>query len=508
VHQDRLELARGCIREAQYDRALELLASCEEWPSPFDEQGVLARVDVLTRRDPVLALETLARYSDAFVTNEGRFGYYLASGKAYANSRNFEAALEMFTSAQSIVEQSHPAGAARLAYQRMRLRWLTRDYDVDTPDVRLAIGDGDAGLRFEALIVRGWMFAGREMFDRQIEDLSAALQIAAEFPDRCDSHAKSRAIHALSRIGMEVGDNVAVAACERAYESTEWTADLAQDRFLTVRVLAWHAFLQGDSARAQWLLRDAKEMAPSQAWQVTAHVDRAYVARMNHNDVWATDELLHAHGLARDVSWAATTNEERQALVALAILFAGVDMGQAQRYVSTYIRLGTDSIDPTLAIAHDRRNVGFEKYGTGRVQQVLGNTSSAFRAFEIAYTIFSSTGHHFRAALAAEGLAETSNDPTWLERARTHAAHFPNSVLYANLKTNRAPAAAAHPQGLSATRRQLALALGEGLELAALSQRFSRSEFTLKREIQAVYDAYGVNGRTALRAALLERGLR
>ena len=507
MFEDRLELARSSIRNAQYDRALELLASCEEWPSPFDEQGVLARADVLTRRDPILALEVLARYSDVFATGTGRFGYYLASGKAYANSRNFEAALEMFASAQGLVENGHPEYAARLAYQRMRLRWLTRDYDTDSDDVRIAIADSDPGVRFEALIVRGWMFAGREMYQKQIEDLSAALHLAAEHPGRCDAHAASRAVHALCRIGFELGDNEAVAAGERAYDALEWTPDLGEDRFLTVRTFAWHAFLQGDSARAQWLLRDAKELAPTQAWRVMAHVDRSYVASMNHNESWAIDELLHAHGLAHDVSWAATVGEERQALVSLAILFAPIDMAQAQRYVSTYIRLGMDNVDPTLAIANDRRNVGFEKYATGRVQQVLGNIASASRAFELAYTIFSSTGHHFRAALAAEGLAQSSADATWLERARTHAAYFPKSALYANLKGSVSLPVVAYPQGLSQTRRQLALALGEGLDIAALSHRFSRSEFTLKREIQAVFEAFGVNGRSELRTALLQSGL-
>ena len=508
MFEERLDLARACIRDAHYDRALELLAACEEWPSPFDEQGILARAEVLTRRDPVLALEVLARYNDIFATETGRFGYYLASGKAYANSRNFEGALEMFTSAQGIVDGGYAEGLPRLSYQRMRLRWLTRDYDTDAQDVAIAVNADDVALRFEALIVRGWMFAGRQNYDRQIEDISAALQLSAEHPGRCDAHAKSRTIHGLARIAFELGDDAAVRVAERSYEGMEWTPDLCEDHFLIVRTLAWHAFLQGDSARAQWLLRDAKELAPTQAWRVTAHVDRAYIAHMNHNDSWATDELLHAHGIARDVSWATTASEERQALVALAILFAPVDMAQAQNYVSTYIRLGTDTVDPTLAIAHDRRTVGFEKYATGRVQQVLGNTASASRAFEIAYTIFSSTGHHFRAALAAEGLAQTSDDPTWLERARTHAAHFPKSPLYANLKEQGTSCSGAFPAGLTASRRQLALALGEGLDLPALSQRFSRSEFTIKREIQAVYEAFAVAGRGELRAVLVKRGLR
>ena len=122
--------------------------------------------------------------------------------------------------------------------------------------------------------------------------------------------------------------------------------------------------MRGDSARAQWLFRDAKEVAPSDAWRVWSHVDRAYVAQMNHNEAWARDELMQAQAQARSVVWAATTGEERQALVMLAVQFATVDMGQAQRYVSTYRRLGKDSVDPTLALAHDKRIAGFAQYAS------------------------------------------------------------------------------------------------------------------------------------------------
>ena len=205
-----------------------------------------------------------------------------------------------------------------------------------------------------------------------------------------------------------LGDNEAVDDARELYESIEWPQELADAQFLAFVTLAWDAFMRGDSARAQWLLRDSKEIAPSDAWRVLSHVDRAYVARMNHNEPWARDELMQAQAQARTVVWAATTGEERQALVMLAVLFAPVDMGQAQRYVSTYMRMGKDSIDPTLAIAHDKRALGFSQYASGCVNQVLGNKESATTAFEAAYKIFDEAEHHFRAALAAQGLAEVT----------------------------------------------------------------------------------------------------
>jgi DNA-binding CsgD family transcriptional regulator len=237
-----------------------------------------------------------------------------------------------------------------------------------------------------------------------------------------------------------------------------------------------------------------------------SHVDRAYVARMNRNEPWARDEILQAQVYARGVVWAATTGEERQALVTLAVLFAPLDMGQAQRYVSTYMRLGTENMDPQNAVRNDRRTAGFTAYATGRVQQVLGNTQSATAAFENAYRIFDEAEHHFRAALAAQGLAEITDAAVWIERARQHAGFFPKSAFYRFLTDRVTREAAPWIEGLTPMQRQLALSLCEGLEYKELSRRFSRSEFTIKREVQALYDMFNVRTRSALRELLEERG--
>jgi DNA-binding CsgD family transcriptional regulator len=55
-------------------------------------------------------------------------------------------------------------------------------------------------------------------------------------------------------------------------------------------------------------------------------------------------------------------------------------------------------------------------------------------------------------------------------------------------------------------QRQLALSVCEGLDNAQLSRRFSRSEFTIKREVQKLYDMFNVRSKNALREVLAERG--
>ncbi len=506
AQQQQLDEARELLRTGRYDAALACLSGFEGWPSPQHERAHLLRAEVLVNRDPVDALEALARSSDVLKTGETRFQYYVLSGRAYARIRNFDGAAEMFTLAESVAEND-PSLLATIAHNQARLRYLQGDYDPNDPNFTVALANPDPGARLLTLVVRAWMYAGQGNYRAQVTDLRAAIALAREHPAAVEYFSLARALHTLITVAAELGDHEGADDARKVYESVAWPAELAEEQFVCLRGMAWDAFMRGDSARAQWLFRDSKEVAPSDAWRVLSHADRAYVARMNRNEAWARDELMQAQAISRTVTWAETIGEERQALVILAGLFAPVDMGQAQRYVSTYIRMGKDGVDATLAIAHDRRATGFTQYASGCVNQVLGNTESATQAFETAYAIFDEADHHFQAALAAQKLAEVTGASVWIERARSHAGHFPKSAFYRYMNERISRPVTPWIEGLTPMQRQLALSVCEGLDSAQLSRRFSRSEFTIKREVQNLYALFNVRSQGALRDVLEERGV-
>ncbi len=499
-----LQLATDLARRAHRDEALQQLAHCEDWPEPFNEQGLLVRASVLARRSPVLALESLAAHFEAFTSTEGRFGYLATSAFAYVNSRNFDGARDMLASAQELV-QDDLTRVARVGYERSRLHWATRRYDPNSDDIALAMSDPSPDAQFKALALRSWMHAGLEDYGAQLRDLLAAFRQFEEHGDRCDITAVAVYLRALVGLAVELGDHEAMNVGERAYEAIEWTRDIQDLQFICVRALAWHAFHQGDPGRAQWLFKDSKELAPTLAWQAMTHIDRAYVARMNGNEAWASEELARAHSLAREVEWAATRDEERQALVMLGELFASTDMAQAQRYVSMYSKLGRESLDPTLASAHDRRTLAYEKYASGRVQAVLGNVKLARESLEFAYDVFAQIRHPYRAALAAAALYELTEDAQWLEKARAQAAHFAKSPLFRRLSELDRVEEQRVLSGLTPMQRQIAIALCHGADLDELSHQFSRSRFTLEKQIKIIFAALDVHSRHALRAELRQR---
>ena len=250
AQQQQLDEARELLRTGRYDAALARLEGFEGWPSPQHERAHLLRAEILLYRDPVDSLEALARSSDVLRTGETRFQYYVLSGRAYSNIRNFDGAAEMFTTAESVAEND-PSLLATIAHQRARLRLLQGDFDPNDPNFAVALANPDPGARLLTLVSRSWMYAGQGNYRAQITDLRAAISLARENPHKVELFTVARAVHSLVRIAAELGDNEAADDARALYESLDWPPELAGEQFLSLRAMAWDAFMRGDSARAQ-----------------------------------------------------------------------------------------------------------------------------------------------------------------------------------------------------------------------------------------------------------------
>jgi hypothetical protein len=289
-------------------------------------------------------------------------------------------------------------------------------------------------------------------------------------------------------------------------QAIKWTPDIAALHFLTTRALGYDAFLRGRPGEAQWMFKDAGALAPSTTWRIIAHTDRAYVARMSSNEAWAIDELAEAERLAYDVAWESTFGEDRMTLVVLAVLHAPHDATRAQRYAAKFSQIGTESVDPALAVHRDQRATGFAKFAQGRIEQTLGRREAAVTLLREAYAIFESIRYHYRATLAAAALAELTGETKWRDLSTQHAQSYPDCPLvsFADEAVAREEAL---PEVLTPFQRQIARALWTGTKATELSRRFSRSMYTIERQIDAVFDAFGVSSQSALHQEARRRGL-
>jgi len=498
--------ARVALRAAWYDAALELLQGCEDWPSDDAEAAVVLKAETIRRRDPVGALGYLATVADIPVSEAGRFRYAIQLGKAHAAVRDLSRAESWFEQARALCG-AVPDGAQTLAFHDLRMRWFRRDYEPGAREFELAVMHPDPSVVSSAYAIRGWLHAGRGAYREQAADLMHAVRYATmPGAERLDVAALAASTHALAQLGFETANDDGVALARTALETIAWTSDVRAAHYMTVRALGWDAFMRGRAAQAQWMFKDARALAPTPAWTVMSHLDRAYVARLSRNEGWAIEELAEANRIARQVRWESCFDEQRQVLVVLAVLYAPVDAALAQRYAATYARLGTENVDPQLALSTDRRARAHAHYAQGRVDQTLGRHETATASLQAAYAIFDGSGFHYRAALAATALAEIDVEGPWRDRALAHAGEYPDCPLAAAVD-DAVARESAMPAELTPLQRQIARALFTGADVAELSQRFSRSRLTIERHVDAILAAFGVATRGALLREARARGL-
>jgi DNA-binding CsgD family transcriptional regulator len=359
-----------------------------------------------------------------------------------------------------------------------------------------------------ALVVRGWHHAGLGDLRAQIADFRLALaMLDLELDEPLDVFLAAITVHALARVAFETADAAAMADARERYEQIAWTDDVQADRFKTLRAFGWDAFMRGRPGPAQWSFKDALSYAPSTAWKVMARLDRAFVARIAGNEPWALEEVAEADHLGYSVRWESTNNEERIALLTLATLIAPTNASRAQRYASTLSSIGTDSMLPTFAAANgDPRAHADARYTQGQIDAVLGHAAAAERAFRDAYEIFVNVGYACRASMTAIALAEITGEASWREKAAQHASAYPNSPLAA-LHPTGAGLEPPMPASLSPLQKQVARALAGGAEVPEVSRALSRSVYTIERQVDAVYAAFGVRSRSEFLASARQLGM-
>jgi DNA-binding CsgD family transcriptional regulator len=501
-----LHEARLALRAAWYDTALSLLDGCEDWPTAQAERAALTKAEVLGRRDPVAALEYLTGVEDLFTSVEGRFGRDVEAGWLYSRTQSLEAGESRYAAARKLAGDV-PAGESTLAHHAIRVRWLRRDCDVGAPEFALAFAHPDPHVVASTYNYRGWFHSYNGDYRAQIADCRSSLAVEVGADEPHDAHLRAKNVYTLAQISFEIAHGDGVAAARVAAETLAWTPDLDVEHFGAVRFFGWDSFMRGQPGPAQWSFKEARAVAPSVPWQIMSHLDRAYVARISKNDAWSLDELAEADRLARDVRWETAVGEERQVLPVLATLYARVDAVRAQRYAAIYGSIGSSkNADPLLAIAKDPKSVALTRYAQGLIELALGRRDTGVPALAAAYDTLGAAGYHYRATLAAGMLYEATGEQKWREASVTHAKHYPDCPL-ATFADEAAARDEAMPRVLSPLQQQIARALVSGAELAELSRRFSRSLYTIERQVADVFAAFEVRSRAELLEVAQARGL-
>jgi DNA-binding CsgD family transcriptional regulator len=489
--------ARACYRRADFSvaaAALDEVAARVGW-SP---EAALLRARIYLKREPAVALAHLARTAPAFVRSHERAESEMLQGVSYARLGDAVAANSCFANAERLLDPAYEL-ARELTYQRAAAAWIVRDLAaaeqlLDGLEAR-ATGD----LELEVLVLRGTIASARGDVAGQGAIMLEALGRVHASSDRSVLHWAAIA-STIANLAHELPGTSLRDAAFAELGAVPWTQDLAERRFAMVRSVAWRRALDGDEFNAFRLLKEAASLAPTDAWRVTAYCDRAYFATALGERRWAEQELSDAHELAARVEWNALDGEERFALSELAELFAPRDAALALAYVARYKDCGK-RYARTLSSHQDRRVDAMEAYSFGVVQAALGRRDEAVRLLQEAWNVYDALGYDWRAGRAARDLFSVTGDDAWRARAAGKLAAYPRSWL-AIATPDTSVAASAPPELSALTPAQLAVyrLLLRGLSTAQIAAEQSRSEFTVRNHVKAIFKAFGVNSRPELLA--------
>jgi DNA-binding CsgD family transcriptional regulator/tetratricopeptide (TPR) repeat protein len=455
---DRIFGVRALIRMGRYNEALALGTSVT--PSTPDEAAVL------------LAL-TSTSYS-----MQGDVG---AARKALVNLRLGRYAIQT---------------RFQLAYAWMLIAWVEGNADamsaaLEEVDVREA-----PSVYGQWLYARSWVASLRGEFGEQLSLLKQAVEHIAETPAAYDVSLLASATRALVHLVREISAKDAFEFAARIVDSIAWTDDLKLERFLTYRAMAWAYALRGAHKKAFRYAYLARDNAPSAMWIAASYADEAYLTRMAGENRSSEALLQHAIDRAKETNWT-SRGEERIALLSLVELSADRDPASAEALMAIYDRISAP-VEPSLALARDRRLPAMEDYARGTILAVVGRRAEAVKRLENAYSIFVDLGYAWRAAAAALRLHVLTGDWTWLRCAGEAVRDFPESSVAGEIRKRAGVTCDPRAAVLTPAQSRVYALLCEGLSDKRIAQILNISPETAKNHAARVRLAFGVHSRAEL----------
>jgi len=437
-------------------------------------------------------------------------------GASHARVRDPRSARSRFALAERELKADSPRAnqlRIELACQSAAASWIQRKLDEASKELKPALEARDATSYVEALILKGALYAARERFENQASTLLEALRVALSREPR-DVFAWGHVVSQLSILGRELPNRSIRDVAFEQVDRVPWTEDLAEQRFISAKAIGWRRALDGDYFNAFRYLKQAAAFAHTVPWRVMAACDRAYLAASLGEARWSEQELQEAAELAESVEWRAIDGEERVALLLLAELYAPHDGALALSYVARFQETG-DRFNAVLSFNADRRVEAIVAYSLGYVRQHLGDGAEADALYRKAFAIYDVIGYDWRAARAAIGLFQVSNDRSWLEVAGKKLKAYPLSWLTIRLNVLTMPHhSPTMPAIETDVRRRAARELTpaqqevydlllSGAPTRDIAKQLGRSEFTVRNHIKAIFKKLKVNSRAMLLSAAL-----
>lgn len=491
--------------EGQYAKAAALYdSSAHISKAPFEAALLRGRIHMRTPEEGYKAVSLLnglrAPRSGA---DAARLRMLL--GEAYAMTGDDRGAESRLEAALKLAQDTRDHDViADVAYRIGRRHVVTSNRPELAREYLHLVREGrTAETRLNALHLESWILS-REARARDQARVLMELLRSLESRDANHMEHRIRATQTLAALAREIFIPEALPLIERHLDLVEWPADFAIARFQTTKALGWAKALQGDYFNAFRFLKQSASVAPDPVWRAMAYCDRAYLARVRHQDLWFRQELSDAQEAADLAAWEGREDESIIALLLLAELLAPLNAAQASEYLARFHGIA-DIRNPRSLMRRDSRFEALVNYSTGVVDLELGDRKLSISRLQAAMKTYEQVGFEWRAARTALQLYGATKKPTFLDLAENWLRHYGASWLAEELRSRRQ--SVGQPSGLSPMRDRVFRLLCEGKSNVEIASLLGISVSTVANHAKAVLKVFAVSSRHALVAEAMRRGL-
>lgn len=492
------------------------------------DESLLLRARALYRMlryDDVIAV--LAPVVTTFASSDATATARMLLGTALARAGEADEGLRELTEAAEDAEGAgvHRAIQAELAHARALAYWLRGEYHQALRFAAAAERANADVISVRAAQLRGFVAVSQRKFPEALRLFRSALDRYRLCHERDGLLADQTVLQVASleltlRSAGEPGTH-------RTFEARRirpWEPDLSGSCSTAclqrMALDGWLYALDGDSASAFALMRQADDLAPTAAWHAWALAQRAGLALAFNEASSARDLAAQAQAAVRNVDWETTEGEERVGLLLLAEVLAWLNPAAAPALVARYD--GLPPLNRNHVLADDPRERALELHVRGLVARTTGNVAQAQTLLKEAVREWRGVGNLWRTALALIELDATVSANNGSPAAKWRTApgefyleaatlivreHFPRSFLVRKVRNwlgaYHDPVAAA----LAPHKRQVLRLVLAGLDNKQIATRLSLRYNSVRSYVADLHAAFGTHSDRELFAECVRRGI-
>lgn len=493
--------------EGDFERCLEICADIRVGSlATASEVALLSARAYLRTGRPAEAQSAIVDSLEMHATLDASLTAQMLVATARIRQNDADTGIAILKDAAAQSADAHFAVRSEIAYCTALGYWAKRELDV--AETYLAQVDSRSDIiHARALELQAWCHTARRDYRRSALAFQATLVRLNECRAR-DRGITATGICTLAIYAAELFDADMARFVDEQARELDWSSGLTAQHYLTLAHQALYNEFAGNTLAAYQLAEQARENAPTVAFEVLGWGLSSSIAR--NAGEWHSAMLYakRAQQLLEKLDIAALTPEERFALLAVAENCAHFDPDKAAELCARYYGLTT--VDKVHAGLGDLRLTADEAYIAGVIAEARNERPTALACYRKSFELFREIGYVRRAIGAGHALLRLAHDDAVRAYVSTQLNGTVNYVS-SSLRLNDDPVAALERHPIVATlpvaQREVVALICQGKTNREIAQLRNVGEQTIKNMLtKHVFRAFGVSSRAALVSTCL-RGI-